>query len=116
MKLRRAGMHAVFEVDTDCAGFDNGANGLFEAVQIRRVSTLDVGAQWNLEASCDARNQRQHLVARNRFAVRIAQRVGDAGAGGRDGGKTGGLENLRAGDIPRIRNHQDARAIMHLAK
>ena len=65
-------MNLIFEVDSDRAGVDDAANGFGDFACVVRKAGLDIGRDGNRHDASDACNRVNHLVARNRLAVGIA--------------------------------------------
>ena len=65
-------VNLVFEVDADGAGVDHSANGFGEVASVMRKAGFDVGSDGNRHDASDTRDRGDHLVARHRLAVGIA--------------------------------------------
>jgi hypothetical protein len=74
--------------------------------RLHAVTGLCVDRHGHLDAPRDPRRRGEHLVARRRLVVLIAESGGDAAAGGRDHRKSGRDHGSRRGNIPGVRKQE----------
>ena len=76
------------------------------------ITGFDVGGYGNPYGAGDPRNGGEHFFWWNFLAVRISQRSGDSGAGGRHGAVTGLFNNAGAGHVPDVGQNEHIAAAM----
>ena len=80
--------------------------------RLHAVAGLGVDRHGHLDAPCDPRGRGEHLVGRRTLVVLIAERRGNAAAGGRDHGKPSRDHGSRRGHVPGVRKQEGiARAL-----
>ena len=78
---------AVLQIDADRAGADDLGDALRDRVGRLAIAGFDVGCKRHAYRSDDPLGRRDHVRPRRLLAVAIAERPGNAAAGGRDGRK-----------------------------
>lgn len=106
----------ALEVHAYSSGGQHLASGFGNFFGTCSVTRFHIRGDWNVHSVCDAAHDPEHLRARDSLAIRVAETVGDAGAGGADGGKSGFLENTGAGDVPYVWQDQRLRAVVQRQK
>ena len=99
----------VLDACPDRAGVDAAADALRDRLGALAVAVLGVNVDGNGDRAGDARGLVQRLVDGQRTGrVGLAERVGDARAGGADGREAGRLEQQGAARVPRVRHEERA--------
>ena len=98
----------VLEVQSHGAGINQRGGGFGDVM----ITAFEIRRHRHAHASGDALHDGEHLALRDAFFIGIAEREGDARAGGGNRRKAGFFENARAGAIPRVRQDQNFRPVM----
>ena len=108
-----AAVVAVLEVEPDDPAGDHPLDQLAGG---QAVTGLEIGRDGHVDCAGDAGHRGEHLGGRCLLAVVVPERPGDPAARGRDRGEAGLGEGHRAGDVPRVGQHQQARAAVQGAQ
>jgi hypothetical protein len=112
----RAAQGPVLEIDPHGAGLDDFRHRAHDFIRRLAVTRLDVGGDRHPSGAHDAGCCGNNLVPRRLFAVGIAERPGNTAAGRRDRIETGGHKDPRAQRIPGVRQQQQPRPAVLVAK
>ena len=89
------------------AGLEHAPAGLADLVRLAAVAALDVGAHRNPYRGDDTSNRREQHLAREAFAVRMAEAERHAGARGGEGVEPLALEDDGTAGVPHAADDQD---------